>query len=663
MNRLREWGSQAASCATSRLENRSDECEASHVYVHNCEDTHHSDREEESDSDSGVQLGDSEGSASDDNSDLGSAAGKHDSNADGDENSDPLFRISGGVNETTMETLSAALFNDLETSHSPRALPVEQKARGKATECCVCGAGAIYTCPGCGRRTCSMTCVRVHKADFQCTGVRDVAVRVPLSEFTDQQLQRDYHFLENCRRVIGNIERCFPRTAWRYNYKALPPPLHALREAARRRGVICQITSEGMLKRDENTSRLDRKTNTIVWRCEFQFSGPSDGAGMTTISTDWGSERHRLGDILKYCWATNPPLLCYHINRRYNRVSKYVGGSAATTAKGLEGARPTETDPTQCDGPAVPLEAGVQKASEAAPPTGVDASPTAEVAGAVGDEVEGDVASSTVNTTERDTAASTEECPVSSSAELPPLRAYEEVLPVPPIEPTTPQEAQQQAFVQAFLAEEKYFIFSKAERLGSDARYFLLDPYETLNENLRQLFFINEFPVFVVVHASQLHRFPLVTEEDKEAIRSSFRPKKVREPRERLPMRKRSEMEEEEVARLSRVPCRRFLESRCVLAEECPYWHCTPSEIPVCRTFLRTGECDKGTRCSFRHDADAVRIARKRQRDGPGEGGSPMRGCRMGRGRGLRGWRDGDRGRGRMGAFRGGSYASQRRIE
>ncbi|CAJ1990171.1 HIT zinc finger/Zinc finger C-x8-C-x5-C-x3-H type (and similar) [Leishmania donovani] len=665
MNRLAALRARSASSAAPHLDAGSEGYEAPHEYMHDCEDTCSSHLRDARGSDGGFQHCGSEDSASDGNNDS-----DHDSHKDdgggGDGNDEPrdepYFRASGDVDEASRVTLSAALLSDLETSHISPTPHAEQQTQSKASDCCVCGTHAMYTCPGCGRRTCSMICVRVHKEDFKCTGVRDVAVKVPLSEFTDRQLQRDYHFLENCRRVIDNIERCFPRTSWRYNYKALPPPLHALREAARRRGVICQIMSEGMRKRDENTSRLDRKTNTIVWRCEFEFRSAHDGAEVTTISTDWGSERHRLGDILKYCWATNPPLLCYHINRRYNRASKYVGESATKTAKGGEGEVPNETDPTPHDSAAAPLETAADAGSAAAPPTGVDVLPTAEVTRVASDEGEGDVPPPTVAAVEAEAAASRRECPLSAPAELLPLRAYEVVLPMPPIEPVTPREAQHQAFVQDFLTREKYVILSKAERLGNNARYFLLDPYDTLNENLRRLFFVSEFPVFVVVHASELHRFTLVTEEDKEAIRSSFRSKKTREPRERPQMRKRSEMEPEELERLSRVPCRRFLQGRCLNAEECPYWHCTPNEIPVCRTFLRFGECDKGTRCSFRHDADAVRIARKRQRDGLGENGSPMRGRGMGRDRGFGFGRllDGARGRGGMG---GGFYEPRHRTE
>ncbi|KAG5500355.1 hypothetical protein JKF63_03447 [Porcisia hertigi] len=656
MNHLKTFKADMTSYEAPRLDVGGGEWEASQELIRHYQDTESSGCDDVQESDDGSQHDDSEscGSEKDD--------GGFNENEELDD--DPRFRALQTAEGTYTATLSTALLNDREVSHTSGTRCAEPLVACKLTECCVCGTLAMYTCPGCGRRTCSMICVRVHKTDFQCTGVRDVTLKVPLSEFTDQQLQRDYHFLENCRRVIGNVERGFPRTSWRYNYKALPPPLHALREAARRRGVICQITSEGMHKREENTSRLDRKTNTVVWRCEFQFYTTDDGADVTTISTDWGSERHRLGDILKYCWATNPPLLCYHINRQYNRASKYVGGSTAKATKSSEGEVSDMTQATQQDSSIALLDAKVHDASATPLPAGVDAVSLAGVTKFVSDKVESNETHTPVAMVEPEATAATNESPSSAPAKLPALRAYEEMPPMPPIVPTTLQEAEKRDFVAAFLAQEKYVILSKAERLGSDARYFLLDPYDTLNENLRRLFFVNEFPVFVVVHASHLHRFTLVTEEDKEAIRSSFRPKKTQAPRERPPLRKRSDMEPEELERLSRVPCRRFLQSRCLLAEECPYWHCTPDDIPVCRSFLRSGHCDKGARCSFRHDADAVRVARKRQRDGLSEHGSPMGGGCTGRGFGFSRQQGDGRGRGGVAsAFRSGAYRPCRRTE
>lgn len=549
-----------------------------------------------------------------------------------------------------------ALLNDIKTTHIARDDQQQHSSssgggvpKDKARECCVCSARAIYTCPGCGRRTCSIICVRVHKKDFSCTGERDVAVKIPLSEFSDQQLERDFHFLESCRRAVDNVERSFPRASWRYTFKALPPPLHALREAARHRGVICQITSEGMRKRDVNTSRLDRKSNTIIWRCEFHFVSSAHPEEGVMIGTNWGSERHRLGDIMRYCWATNPTLLCYHINRQYNRASKYVGSTTAAAAAAA--AATTTTTDTPAD-------------TAACAPANTEAPQAAEDAEGAGKKEEGEEEKNTIATSfppaeraaDTTNAAAVAEEVAEATPELVQLVAFEEEPPLPPIEPVSAEEAAQQQFVDGFLHEERYVILSKAERLGTEVKYFQLNPYETLNETMRRLFFVNEFPVFVVVHTSLLSRFPLVTEEDKEKIRASFRSRKVQEPREKREPRKRSELTADEQERFAKVPCRRFLNGRCVLKEECPYWHCTPEEIPVCRSFMRTGQCDKGVRCSFRHDPEAVRIARKRQREegggrgGGGGGGGGFRGSGA-RGRGGRG---GGRSGGRGGGFRGG---------
>ncbi|KPI88318.1 hypothetical protein ABL78_2617 [Leptomonas seymouri] len=574
-------------------------------------------------------------------SDVSSQSGLDTVEDDEDERPDCALQLGAGASATI--SLGEAVLNDIKTSLVAAEQRSGKQSQGKATDCCVCGTRALYTCPSCGRRTCSMTCVRVHKRDFNCSGERDVAAKIPLSEFTDEQLERDYHFLENCRRVVDNVERSFPRLSWRFTYKALPPPLHALREAARRRGVICQITSEGMRRREVNTSRLDRKTNTIVWRCEFQFVDARHPNEPVTIGTNWGSERHRLGDIMKYCWATNPPLLCYHINRQYNKASTYVEGAQRKggKAEGAEeegGAADAGVDTVRHsaeEGDGLNhMSTALDDNNEGGEETKASATPAAEV------EVQSASQSVTADGTQggpQEAQGSTDSLNAHQlpTSELVHLYAYEEVPPMPLIEPFSPEEAEQQAYVNSFLQHERYVILSKAERLGNETKYFQLHPHETLNENLRLLFFVNEFPVFVVVHVSLLDRFPLVTGEDKERIRGSFRSKKVHEPKEKVPARKRSDMQPEELERLSKVPCRRFLHSRCQLGEECPYWHCTPEEIPACRSLLRTGQCDKGPRCSFRHDPDAVRLARKRQR----EDGSRRGGRGGGRGRGRGGFR------------------------
>ncbi|RNF01169.1 hypothetical protein TraAM80_07168 [Trypanosoma rangeli] len=440
--------------------------------------------------------------------------------------------------------------------------------------CCICSDAAMYTCPGCGVRTCSLTCVRVHKKDSQCGGERDVAKKVPLSAFTDGQLQRDFHFLEDVRRTISNCRRGFSKV-WHYTFRALPPPLHALREAAKKRGVVCQITSEGMKKRDANTSRFDRRTETIMWRCQFNFHGPD-----FTISTDWGNERQRLGDIVAYCWSTNPPLPCFHINRQYNRASKWIGA-----------VKHNEAEDEKCD------EKEVRNAEEEGKEKSMH-----EEQGEDDDKVETKVKA--IATCDRVFLDNQPQC----QEEWSPCQLS--------IAPLSSKEAWNEEAVRAFMAMGPAIILSRAERLGMQRKFFRMSPSSTLNEALRTLFFINEFPVFDVIQASALEAYPLVTEADKELIRESFRAAPRPPKPERKPRRTKADLSPEEAARYSKVPCRMFLAGCCKLVEEeCPYWHCEYREIPACRNFVKFALCEKGDRCSFRHDLAAVGAARKRARE------------------------------------------------
>ena len=53
-----------------------------------------------------------------------------------------------------------------------------------------------YTCPRCLVKTCSVGCIKAHKAATGCNGRRDRTTFVLRSSFTDKQLLSDYFFLE-----------------------------------------------------------------------------------------------------------------------------------------------------------------------------------------------------------------------------------------------------------------------------------------------------------------------------------------------------------------------------------------------------------------------------------------------------------------------------------
>ncbi|WVQ71015.1 hypothetical protein IAR50_000540 [Cryptococcus sp. DSM 104548] len=70
--------------------------------------------------------------------------------------------------------------------------------------CKVCSAPAKYTCPRCSYTTCSLACVKSHKQNDSCSGVRDPAKFVPLNQFTQGTWSDDYKWLEDGRRQVAS---------------------------------------------------------------------------------------------------------------------------------------------------------------------------------------------------------------------------------------------------------------------------------------------------------------------------------------------------------------------------------------------------------------------------------------------------------------------------
>lgn len=71
-------------------------------------------------------------------------------------------------------------------------------------QCIVCSSRvAVYKCPGCATRTCSLPCTVAHKTSTGCSGVRDKAKFVPMNRYTHGTMMDDYAFLENISRGVS----------------------------------------------------------------------------------------------------------------------------------------------------------------------------------------------------------------------------------------------------------------------------------------------------------------------------------------------------------------------------------------------------------------------------------------------------------------------------
>ncbi len=75
---------------------------------------------------------------------------------------------------------------------------------GKPGHCVFCpDRVAIYTCPRCATRTCSLPCSAAHKPRTGCSGIREKAKFVPMNRYTYGTMMGDYVFLEDMSRKVS----------------------------------------------------------------------------------------------------------------------------------------------------------------------------------------------------------------------------------------------------------------------------------------------------------------------------------------------------------------------------------------------------------------------------------------------------------------------------
>ncbi|KAH9938252.1 uncharacterized protein B0H18DRAFT_1205524 [Fomitopsis serialis] len=114
--------------------------------------------------------------------------------------------------------------------------------------CVVCHVKpAIYTCPRCNMRTCSMPCANQHKSLADgCSGVRNKAAYVSMNKYGYMALMSDYTFLEEMGRQLDF------------------------------RDIEMEMLPNGMERRILNQSTWDFKNRTALLTIELKFHPPPD---------------------------------------------------------------------------------------------------------------------------------------------------------------------------------------------------------------------------------------------------------------------------------------------------------------------------------------------------------------------------------------------------
>ncbi|KAM7098604.1 box C/D snoRNA protein 1 [Molossus nigricans] len=145
--------------------------------------------------------------------------------------------------------------------------PVGSKRKLAMSRCETCGTEeAKYRCPRCLRYSCSLPCVKKHKAEQTCNGVRDKTAYVSLQQFTEMDLLSDYRFLEDVARTADHISRD----------TLLKRPLsnkhmYFMKNRARRQGINLKLLPNGFTKRKENSTFFDKKKQQFCWHVKLQF--------------------------------------------------------------------------------------------------------------------------------------------------------------------------------------------------------------------------------------------------------------------------------------------------------------------------------------------------------------------------------------------------------
>ena len=144
----------------------------------------------------------------------------------------------------------------------------------------VCGAcentRAKYRCPKCKFTSCSLKCVKTHKLESGCDGIRNKTSYIPKDRIAELDVLSDYRLLESTSRCIDSYSRDEIKKSTRKfrdpHALPLPPHLVKFRNACFRRDK-CRLhfLPKKFQRHQNNTSRFIWKKNEIYWRVQLSL--------------------------------------------------------------------------------------------------------------------------------------------------------------------------------------------------------------------------------------------------------------------------------------------------------------------------------------------------------------------------------------------------------
>ncbi|EGD74657.1 hypothetical protein PTSG_06022 [Salpingoeca rosetta] len=144
----------------------------------------------------------------------------------------------------------------------------ETPTTATTTVCAMCGAAWKYRCPACGTLSCSLPCVKAHKKETGCTGVRARSQPVKARDnLTQDVLFQDFRLLEEAHRLVGSAKRGpHSRDAHARHYKK-----PRIIKEAQARGIDLRLMPAMFSRHSENTTSFDFRKRTIRWHIDWVF--------------------------------------------------------------------------------------------------------------------------------------------------------------------------------------------------------------------------------------------------------------------------------------------------------------------------------------------------------------------------------------------------------
>jgi len=166
-------------------------------------------------------------------------------------------------------------------------------SKNRLGDCEVCSNDAAkYCCPRCEVKTCSLSCVNIHKKELECDGKKYKTAFKKLQNFNDNDMSQDYRIMNEFIEAVGEFKM---KTRRLYN---LAPGFRKLRYQAHKRNVRLQILPNSTMNKN-NTSYFNQKLNKIFWRVDWSFHGTN-----VKFSDHKVPEYQKLNDLARKYFTT-----------------------------------------------------------------------------------------------------------------------------------------------------------------------------------------------------------------------------------------------------------------------------------------------------------------------------------------------------------------------